>query len=64
MKNLKNVINDQWFGFKFDYIKSIRDVYRFLNAFNLVYERMHGEIVIKDLMNIELLRMKYNYLCI
>ncbi len=60
-KEFKNVINDQWFGFKFDYIKSIRDVYRFLNAFNLVYERMHGEIVIKDLMNIELLRMKYNY---
>jgi len=60
-KEFRNAINDQWFGLKFDYIKSIRDVYRFLNAFNLVYQRLHGEIVIKDLMNVELLRMKYNY---
>ncbi|BCS84528.1 hypothetical protein prwr041_04210 [Prevotella herbatica] len=60
-EEFKSTINAPWFGLKFDYIKSIRDVYRFLNAFNLVYQRLHGEIVIKDLMNVELLRMKYNY---
>ena len=48
-------------GFMIDYIENIRDVHRFLNAFNLVYQRLHGEVVVKDLMNIELLRMKYNY---
>lgn len=42
-------------------IDNIRDVYRFLNSFIFVYQRLQGEIVVKDLMLVELLRMKYNY---
>lgn len=56
-----SVLLDTHTGFMIDYVENVRDVYRFLNAFNLVYQRLHGEVVVTDLMNIELLRMKYNY---
>ena len=40
-------------------IDNPRDVYRFLNSLKFIYHRLQGEILIKDLMMIELIRIKY-----
>lgn len=60
----QTVLNDDYLkpsgnGILLNNIDNIRDVYRFLNSFKFVYQSLKGEIVIKDLMYIELLRMKY-----
>lgn len=45
--------------FMIDELKSIRDVKRFVNALHASYPHLKGEIVLKDLMNITILKVKY-----
>lgn len=40
-------------------IDNFRDAYRFINSFKFAYQKLKGDTLIKDLMMIELLRMKY-----
>ncbi|WP_434504288.1 KAP family P-loop NTPase fold protein [Prevotella sp.] len=40
-------------------LDNLRDVYRFINSFQFAYQKLKGDTQIKDLMMIELLRMKY-----
>lgn len=42
-----------------DGIKNIRDVNRLVNSFLISYDLLKGEIVLSDLLNLELLRVKY-----
>lgn len=41
------------------FLKNLRDVNRFTNSFIIAYETLKGEINLVDLMNLELLKMKY-----
>jgi len=45
--------------FRFDLIKNLRDVNRLANSFLISYESLKNEIVLLDLLNLELLRIKY-----
>ena len=45
--------------FYFDGIKNIRDINRLVNSFLISYDLLKGEIVLSDLLNLELLRVKY-----
>lgn len=40
-------------------IKTIRDVNRLVNSFLVSYDSLKGEIIISDLLNVELLKIKY-----
>lgn len=40
-------------------IDNLRDVYRFINSFKFVYQKLKGDTLIQNLMMIELLRLKY-----
>lgn len=42
-----------------EHIHSMRDVKRFVNAFRVTYERLKGNVDIVDLMNVELLHIKF-----
>lgn len=42
-----------------DGIKNIRDINRLVNSFLISYDLLKGEIVLSDLLNLELLRVKY-----
>lgn len=55
------IFNEVHTGFICDMITNLRDIYRFINNFHLSYDSLKGDIVIKDLMNIELLKIKYPY---
>lgn len=46
-------------GFRYDLITNLRDINRLANSFFISYESLKGEIVLVDLLNIELLRVKY-----
>lgn len=46
-------------SFVIDELRSLRDVKRFVNALHTTYPHLAGEIVLKDLMNITLLKVKY-----
>ena len=56
-----HIFNEVHTGFICDMITNLRDIYRFINNFHLSYDSLKGDIVIKDLMNIELLKIKYPY---
>ena len=45
--------------FKYDLIKNLRDVNRLVNSFLVSYEHLKGEIMLLDLLNLEMLRIKY-----
>lgn len=45
--------------FMIDELKNLRDVKRFVNALHATYPHLVGEIVLKDLMNITMLKVKY-----
>ncbi len=45
--------------FILDGIKTIRDINRFVNSFLVSYNSLKGEIVLSDLLNVELLKIKY-----
>lgn len=53
----KYVLLDNYFGIGF--LSSLRDVTRFCNSFVIAYEALEGESKLLDLLNLELLRMKY-----
>lgn len=46
-------------GFIDSPISNMRDVKRFVNSFKVAYERLKGEVDLVDLMNVELLRLKF-----
>lgn len=46
-------------GFVIDELRNLRDVKRFSNALHTTYSHLAGEVVLKDLMNITLLKVKY-----
>lgn len=46
-------------SFNLDLLVNLRDVNRFVNSFIISYEALKGEIVLEDLLNIELLKVKY-----
>ena len=45
--------------FNYSMLSNIRDINRFANSFRLSYEELKGEINLMDLLNLELLRIKY-----
>ena len=45
--------------FNLDLLINLRDVNRFVNSFIISYEALRGEIVLEDLLNTELLKVKY-----
>ncbi len=47
-------------GFIDSPISNMRDVKRYVNSFKVAYERLKGEVDLVDLMNVELLRLKYS----
>lgn len=61
----KNKIEDEensqrWFAYKLEimqYIKSIRDIHRFMNTFSLVYNQLHEETDVLDLLGITCLQV-------
>ena len=61
IKELKEAVYDSSGsqGFVIDELRSLRDVKRFVNALHATYPHLAGEIVLKDLMNITLLKVKY-----
>jgi len=46
-------------AFCVDVFTNLRDVYRFINGFSLMYKGLQHDIIIRDLMNLELLQLKY-----
>lgn len=58
---LDETINDssEFRKFVIDELKNLRDVKRFTNAMHSSYPHLAGEVVLKDLMNITLLKIKY-----
>jgi len=63
-KELNSILdykNNQFEKFTFNYssLTTLRDVTRFSNSFLLAYGYLKGEIVLSDLLNLELLRLKY-----
>lgn len=61
VEDLKEAVYDSYGlrGFVMDELRSLRDVKRFVNALHATYPHLKGEIVLKDLMNITLLKIKY-----
>lgn len=58
----KKELNRALFDSKLFYsagIKTIRDVCRLVNSFLVSYDLLKGEVVLSDLLNLELLRIKY-----
>jgi hypothetical protein len=54
------LVNTEVFrDFILDGIKTIRDINRFVNSFLVSYNSLKGEIVLSDLLNVELLKIKY-----
>ncbi len=45
--------------FHLEFLNNIRDVNRFSNSFIIAYETLKGEVHLVDLMNLELLKMRY-----
>lgn len=45
--------------FNINLLTNLRDVNRFFNSFNISYSSLAGEVCLLDLMNLELLRLKY-----
>lgn len=46
--------------FAIEELKNLRDIKRFINMFRVVYDKLHGEIILLDLMNLIILKQKYN----
>lgn len=44
----------------FEELTNIRDIKRFVNMFQIEYRNLHGEIILADLMNLTILKLKYN----
>lgn len=61
VEDLKEAVYDSsgFRSFVIDELRSLRDVKRFVNALHATYPHLAGEIVLKDLMNITLLKVKY-----
>lgn len=61
VEDLKEAVYDSsgFRSFVIDGLRSLRDVKRFVNALHATYPHLAGEIVLKDLMNITLLKVKY-----
>lgn len=61
VEDLKEAVYDSsgFRSFVMDELRSLRDVKRFVNALHATYPHLAGEIVLKDLMNITLLKVKY-----
>ena len=55
--NFFNLLGGQYFNIL--YLNNLRDVNRFSNSFIISYQSLKGEIDLTDLLNIELLRIKY-----
>ena len=54
------LVNTELFrDFILDGIKTIRDINRLVNSFLVSYDSLKGEIVLSDLLNVEILRIKY-----
>jgi hypothetical protein len=65
-ERLENILNNTAFNhisrgnyFRYSLLENLRDVNRFVNSFLISYEALKGEIVLVDLLNIELLRIKF-----
>lgn len=61
IKELKEAVYDSSVikDFVIDELRNLRDVKRFSNALHTSYSHLKGEIVLNDLMNITLLKIKY-----
>jgi hypothetical protein len=57
---LDNKFLNIYTGFIDSPISNMRDVKRFVNSFKVAYERLKGEVDLVDLMNVEILRLKYS----
>ena len=57
-KELEETLSNLYI-FNVDEIKTIRDANRLINSFLVSYDSLKGEIVLADLLNIELLKIKY-----
>lgn len=57
-KDLNNILFDSRLFYSAG-IKTIRDVYRLVNSFLVSYDLLKGEIILSDLLNLELLKVKY-----
>lgn len=44
----------------FEELTNLRDIKRFVNMFQIEYRNLHGEIILADLMNLTILKLKYN----
>ncbi|MGE0020073.1 MAG: P-loop NTPase fold protein [Draconibacterium sp.] len=58
----KSIHPDSWFHgnyFNFELLSNLRDVNRFVNSFIISYDTLKGEIVLTDLLNLELLKVKF-----
>ncbi|MDR0830490.1 MAG: KAP family NTPase [Prevotellaceae bacterium] len=60
-QELEQLLKGRHYEKRFNYslIANIRDINRFVNSFLLSYELLKGEIDLLDLLNLELLRIKY-----
>lgn len=61
VEDLKEAVYDSsgFRSFVMDELRNLRDVKRFSNALHTSYVHLAGEVVLKDLMNITLLKVKY-----
>ncbi len=57
-KDLNNILFDSRLFYSAG-IKTIRDVYRLVNSFLISYDLLKREVILSDLLNLELLRIKY-----
>lgn len=41
-------------------LTNLRDIKRFVNMFQIEYRNLYGEIILEDLINLTILKLKYN----
>ena len=56
---LDKVLDSDLFGIAIEEIITLRDVKRYVNSLKNSYKKLKGNVVLRDLMNLEILRLKY-----